>query len=237
MVALGPPVTPARGNVAWWVDRIVIFSTVGALIVLIFCVADMIRLCDKFAYCLGAPIDNRWPPKYFGVKPIDKETPPDAWIDVRFLAEWTGRIGGIIYYPFVVLFLVIVARSSIFDNWDMPPSLVTVVLLSISTASATVLILRRAAERLRRVSIDRLVEFVAADMEQVNRTILSLVLEEGVAADEAKMKQLRTILEEVRQLGEGAFAPITSQPIVRAALLPLSGAGGIALLEYFFLRR
>ena len=58
-----------------------------------------------------------------------------------------------------------------------------------------------------------------------------------VAADEAKIKQLRTILEEVRQLREGAFAPITSQPIVRAALLPLSGAGGIALLEYFFLRR
>ncbi len=105
----------------------------------------------------------------------------------------------------------------------MPPSLVTVVLLSIATASATVFILRRAAERLRRVSIDRLVT--------------ALVLEEGVAADEAKIKQLRTILEEVRQLREGAFAPITSQPIVRAALLPLSGAGGIALLEYFFLRR
>lgn len=66
---------------------------------------------------------------------------------------------------------------------------------------------------------------------------LQPALEEGVAADEAKVKQLRTILEEVRQLGEGAFAPITSQPIVRAALLPLSGAGGIALLEYFFLRR
>jgi hypothetical protein len=36
---------------------------------------------------------------------------------------------------------------------------------------------------------------------------------------------------------QGAFAPITSQPLVRAALLPLSGAGGIALLEYFFFHR
>jgi hypothetical protein len=199
---------------------------VGALVVLIFCVGDMIRLCDKFAYCLGAPVPNRWPQsarRAFGVKPVEKESPLDAWIDVRFLAEWTGRIGGIIYYPFIVLLLVIVARSSIFDNWDMPPSLVTVVLLSIAMASATVFILRRAAERLRRVSIDRLVT--------------ELVLEEGAASDEAKIKQLRTVLDEVRQLGEGAFAPITSQPIVRAALLPLSGAGGIALLEYFFLRR
>jgi hypothetical protein len=226
IVALGSPVTPARGAFAWWVDRIVVLSTVGALIVLIFCVGDMIRLCDKFAYCLGAPVPNRWPHaarKAFGVKPVDKETPLDAWIDVRFLAEWTGRIGGMIYYPFVVLLLVIVARSSIFDSWDMPPSLVTVLLLSIAMASATVFILRRAAERLRRVSIDRLVT--------------ALVVEEGAAADEAKIKQLRTVLDEVRQLGEGAFAPITSQPIVRASLLPLSGAGGIALLEYFFLRR
>ena len=224
--ALGAPATPARGSVAFWTDRIVILSTVGALIILIFCVGDMIRLCDKFAYCLGAPIPNRWPyaaRRAFGVKPIEKETPLDAWIDVRFLAEWTGRIGGIIYYPFVVLFLVIVARSSIFDNWDMPPSLVTVVLLSIAMASASVFILRRAAERLRRVSIDRLVT--------------QLVIEEGAANDAAKISQLRTVLDEVRQLNEGAFAPITSQPIVRAALLPLSGAGGIALLEYFFLRR
>jgi hypothetical protein len=226
MGALGLPVTPSRGAVAWWVDRIVIFSAAGALVVLIFCVGDMIRLCDKFAYCLGAPIPNRWPPGArgaFGVKPVDRETPLDAWIDVRFLAEWTGRIGGMIYYPFIVLLLVIVARSSIFDNWDMPPSLVTVVLLSVAMASATVFILRRAAERLRRVSIDRLVT--------------EIVLEEGAAADQAKITQLRTVLDEVRQLGDGAFAPITSQPIVRAALLPLSGAGGIALLEYFFLRR
>jgi hypothetical protein len=98
-----------------------------------------------------------------------------------------------------------------------------VVLLSIAMASASVFILRRAAERLRRVSIDRLVT--------------ELVIEEGAANDAAKISQLRTVLDEVRQLNEGAFAPITSQPIVRAALLPLSGAGGIALLEYFFLRR
>ena len=161
--------------------------------------------------------------KEFGVEATDGEPALDAWVDVRFLAEWTGRIGSIIYFPFVVLLLMIVARSSIFDNWDMPPSLVTVLLLSVGVASATVFILRGAAERLRRVSVERLTK--------------ALVLKESAAPDSPVVKQLRTVLDEVRGLRQGAFAPITSQPFVRAALLPLSGAGGIALLEYFFLRR
>jgi len=226
MLAFGLPTTPARGDFARMVDGIVIFFAVWALIVLIFCVGDTIKLCDKFAYCLGAPEPNSWPPatrKYFGIEPFNRDTPLDGWIDVRFLAEWTGRISGIIYYPFVVLFLLIVARSSIFDNWDMPPSLVAVLLLSITAAAATVFILRGAAERLRRVTVERLTK--------------ELVIEEGLSPEAPTVKQLRTVLSEVRDMKQGAFAPITSQPLVRAALLPLSGAGGIALLEYFFLRR
>ena len=71
----------------------------------------------------------------------------------------------------------IVARSSIFDNWDMPPSLVGVVLLSIAVASATVFILRRAAERLRRVAVDRLTT--------------ALVVQEGLGTDPPLVNQLR----------------------------------------------
>ena len=226
IISIRTPVTPVRGDFARLVDQCTIYLNVWVLIVLIFCVGDTIKLCDKFAYCLGAPNPNRWSRSTrvaFGTESADEEAAADSWIDIRFLAEWTGRIGGIIYYPFVVLFLMIIARSSIFDNWDMPPSLVAVLLLSIAFASATVFILRGAAERLRRVSIERLTK--------------ELVVQEGLAPEGPAVKQLRTILDEVRGMKQGAFAPITSQPLVRAALLPLSGAGGIALLEYFFLRR
>lgn len=44
------------------------------------------------------------------------------------------------------------------------------------------------------------------------------------------------MLAEIRALREGAFAPLTQQPLVRALLLPLSGAGGLGLLEYLFFR-
>jgi hypothetical protein len=226
IIAIRQPITPVRGDFAWWVDRMTISLNVGVLILLIFCIGDTIKLCDKFASFIAEPHPNRWSRSTredFGTESAAEEAALDSWIDIRFLAEWTRRIGGIIYHPFIVLFLMIVARSSIFDNWDTPPSLVAVLLLSIAVASATVFILRGAAEQLRRVSVERLTK--------------ELVVQEGLAPEAPTVKQLRTILDEVRGMKQGAFAPITSQPLVRAALLPLSGAGGIALLEYFFLHR
>ena len=145
ILTVGAPNVPARGSVAPVIDNVAILVSVAALILLIFSIGDAIKLCDKFAYYLGSPMKNRWPPftrKEFGVQTSDPESAQDTWIDVRFIAEWTGRIGGIIYYPFVVLLLIIVARSSIFDNWDMPPGLIVVFILSFTVAAASVIILR-----------------------------------------------------------------------------------------------
>ena len=47
--------------------------------------------------------------------------------------------------------------------------------------------------------------------------------------------QLKSLIAEVEKVNEGAFAPLGQQPFVRAALLPLSGAGGIAAIEYLLL--
>jgi len=115
----------------------------------------------------------------------------------------------------------IVARSSIFDQWAIPISLVAVFLLTFAIALALVIILRHAAERIRRVSIERLT--------------MEIVRLEGVTPEPPVVKQLRTVLGEVRELRQGAFAPLAHQPLVRAALLPLSGASGLAIIEYFFL--
>jgi hypothetical protein len=37
---------------------------------------------------------------------------------------------------------------------------------------------------------------------------------------------------EIELLRRGAFAPLTEQPVVRALLLPISSAGGLALFRY-----
>ncbi len=40
---------------------------------------------------------------------------------------------------------------------------------------------------------------------------------------------------EFEELRDGAFSPLSQQPLVRAMLLPLGSFGGTALLEYFLL--
>jgi hypothetical protein len=44
-------------------------------------------------------------------------------------------------------------------------------------------------------------------------------------------EQLETLLIQVAQLKEGAFSPLSQQPLVRALLFPLSSAGWVALIE------
>src|SRR5262249_61599056 len=53
----------------------------------------------------------------------------------------------------------------------------------------------------------------------------------------ALAEQFSKVIEQVRNLREGAFAPFFEQPVVRAILLPLGGAGGIQLMETFMLAR
>lgn len=44
-------------------------------------------------------------------------------------------------------------------------------------------------------------------------------------------EQLESLLSRVNQLNDGAFGPLSKQPLVRALLFPLSSAGWVALIE------
>jgi len=50
-------------------------------------------------------------------------------------------------------------------------------------------------------------------------------------------KQFPALIDQVRNLREGAFAPFFEQPLVQAILVPLGGAGGIQLLQMFVFAR
>jgi hypothetical protein len=221
--AMGFPHVPFRGAVSFWIDRGVLAISVLALVALIFVVGDAIKLCDKFASCLASPVPNRWPKETrlsFGL--ADEDSALEAWIDIRMMMEWTETILHFIYFPFVVILLMVVARSGLFDGWDVPWSLIIGFVLSFVCAAACVVILRRAAERLRRFALDRLTR--------------ELVIVQGTPSEALVGRKLETMIGEVRELRRGAFAPLSHQPLVSAALLPLSGAGGVALVEYYLLR-
>ena len=71
--------------------------------------------------------------------------------------------------------------------------------------------LRRAAEQLRSAALD-------------NLALLRL----GAFTDEVKRETFEELIEEIRTLKKGAFAPLSEQPFIRAILFPSGGLGLLA---------
>jgi hypothetical protein len=148
----------------------------------------------------------------------------DAWIDARLLAEHTAAIGPLIYFPFVLLGLLIVARSRLFDNWAIDGSVLVVLGSYVLWAIAMAALLNLGAEMARRKAL----ETMATDL---------LWLKGAGEKYDRLAKQFPGLIEQVRDLRQGAFAPFFEQPLVKAILVPLGGAGGIQLLELFVFAR
>jgi hypothetical protein len=142
----------------------------------------------------------------------------DDWIDARLLGEHTAVIGPLIFFPFILLALMIVARSHLFDNWQIGNSILVMFAGFVLWSLAMAALLNYGAESARAKAVQRM----QAD----------LLWLKGAGPDYAGLaEQFPGLIEQVRNLRQGAFAPFFQQPLVRALLVPLGGAGGIQLLE------
>jgi hypothetical protein len=148
----------------------------------------------------------------------------DDWIDVRLLAEHTAAIGPLIVFPFILVALMVVARSQLFDNWQIGGSVLFVLVLYVLWAVAIAFLLNLGAEVARRRAIDSM----EAD----------LLWLQGAGPGASKLaERFPTLIEQVRNMRKGAFAPFFEQPLVQAILVPLGGAGGIQLIEFLLYAR
>jgi hypothetical protein len=148
----------------------------------------------------------------------------DEWLDIKFIAAHTKVVGNLIYYPFIILALMIFARSKIFDNWDLPISLVIVFLSAAALNLFGAISLRRAAERSRKNII-----------EKISQMKITLICLPDSSARQAMEKQIDLALTQIQEINEGAFRSITNDPALQALLIPFGGWGGVALLENFVL--
>jgi hypothetical protein len=148
----------------------------------------------------------------------------DNWIDVQVVAKLTEKIGSLLLAPFVVLALLLVARSSVFDNWAVTRGLAVVMGGYALLLLAAAVRMKTLAEQTRRWSL----ESMHADLRWLSG-----------AGDgwSALAEQFRRMIDEVKENRTGAFAPLFNQPLVHAMLLPLGGIGGSQLLDYFLLAR
>lgn len=223
-LTFGLPNRPYRGVVSNWVDWVLFGHVAFFTVALLFCVSDVTRLTTAWILALGRERkDLTWPEGIvarfahrYGIKG-DSDVAASL-VPLQLIAKRTAAINSLIYYPFLVGALVLVCRSSLFDNWDLPISVIVLFAVGLVVACAGPLIMQRAASKAKSECL-KLVE--------------TRRLHSAGTGDTVRKTAFDTLMEHVRSMKEGAFLPFLEQPLVRAALLPFGGAGGVYLLDFF----
>jgi hypothetical protein len=212
---------PARGNRAQHLYDVVTLCEVLSTLFLTFLVADATLYSREFIRRLTA-VSTVWPQKTVAefMQKYWLENPDDLsdWMDIQFLAKRTASITQLIYFPFLALTVLILSRSPLLDNFSMPWTVVIAQAISVSVVIGAAFAYRSSAERARRVAC-----------EHLTRRIIATKAADGVWTS----GQLEKLLMQMQDLREGAFAPLTSQPIVKAVLFPLVTYGGTWLAHLY----
>ena len=222
-ITFGNPPVPARGYVSLVAYHVVTGALVLATWFLIFSVADTTLLTWRVVKAFRTET-GVWPEKTLQQFSDRLGLPADVvddWIDLVFVSKRTKCITTFIYYPFLIVALLVVSRSRLFANYGVSvPDIITMA-IGILIVSGCAVALRLSAEALR---------------AKARRQLNDRIMEARKSADGERLAgQLELMLRRVEELRDGAFSPFSQQPVVRAMLLPLGSFGGTALLEYLLL--
>jgi hypothetical protein len=242
----GEPANPARSDLArglrTWTTTFDVFSN----LFLTFFVFDATFRCLLFVYKLHrAQTASRsklhraqveWPTKtmeLFNDRLRLQTHLVDEWIDLDFVAKRTRCIGSLIYYPFVLIALLMVSRSTVFANYA--PSLTNLVAagISLSVVFGCAILLWWAATAARNTAKQNLTDGIIAARGHSPKVAdkSSDATQNDSDSNPRYAEQLETLWSRVDQLNDGAFRPFSQQPLVRALLWPLGSFGWTNLIE------
>ncbi|MDP3589570.1 MAG: hypothetical protein Q8R54_03420, partial [Methylobacter sp.] len=246
----GVPFVPFRGEASWFANILVLGFSVPVFIFLVMTVfvatGYSIKMITQLDKC-----HSIWPETtlhHFDlilqkkIAPVAKATSTetetlitlqnklkknkkyhlDEWLDIKFIATHTEVVGTLVYYPFIILALMIFARSKIFDNWDIPICLVLIFLSAAVITLGSAFYLRRVAARARQNTIKKISSMKIA---------LACQPDPDSPACKTMGKQIDLALAQIQEIKEGAFQPLTHEPAFQAFLIPFGSFGGVALLE------
>ena len=140
------------------------------------------------------------------------------WIGIQVLAEKTQALEKVVYYPFIVLLLVFLAHSRLFDNWHLfVPSIILVLATSGLVIATCVLRLRFSVKGVRK---------------SVLRSMKTALFHDLQEADKGDIHSFKLMIEEIENERRGAFRPVFNDPVFKAMLMPLGGYGSLYLIDY-----
>lgn len=231
---------PFRGATNLFYGRAVSISALAGLALLTLLVVDATTLVLVFVRNLAdnesrykdATLECFWQSQFTegGVLgPVDSRVPSEKlqrivhYADIAVIGELTSSVFRVILYPFIVLTLMILARSKTFDNFVWSTVLVAVYGMLFAYAVWCAVVLQRTAERTRRRAV-----------ETLNRKLDAVKQGDQRKAKDA-VQVYEAAIRRIEGTHEGAFMSLFENPILRAVLLPTGGTTLVALFEYFLL--
>jgi hypothetical protein len=226
----GWPSIPYRGTASAFWESWIVKMSVAAMVLLIFYVVDATRLCARFVNLLAAH-PSCWPPDALtehragdpprsalehpglGAPSAVNGAPCREWLDINLIGAQTDAVGKLIYYPMIVILLMLLARTSYLDNWGSPFAILLLIAINFGYAVICAVLLRRAAESARWIAVQRLVA-------------------SRLTADGADVPRIDFTLRRIEEYRVGAFAPLSQQPVAQVLVLPSGGFGAWALIEW-----
>ncbi len=225
MAAFGFPNRPVRGELASAVDIVLLALCVTVLLYLTFFIVDTTRLCRVFVSNLDES-RSEWPPstlvRFQRLRGDTECADLNEWLDVQIIARYTNTANRLVYYPFIMIFLMILARNRWIDCWNWSWGLQIVLAAVFAYAAYSAFTLRAVAHRARRHALDRL------------HGNLAMATNQGTA--EKRVKGIEQLVKEIESIRTGAFAPFSELPVIRAMLIPSGGIGLLSLLDYLATR-
>jgi hypothetical protein len=192
-----------------------------SMLFLIFWVADAMLLTRSFILEL-LRLKPKWPADVVLNTASELALPDDQtllWLDLQLISVRTTWVAALIWYPSIVILVMTLAALSVqfgqFGFANNPLALIVGATLVVISA----VLLRQAAESWRAAVTETLEDARLRDLGR------------GAPLFTAAT-QLDRLLERVSDLSDGAFAPFSAQPFVRAVLIPLLTYGATAVLGY-----
>ncbi len=217
MLLFGFPTMPCRGPVCVKVNYLILLLSVIGMTLLMFYVVDATRLCRRLIKVMIAA-KIQWPDRLLEKEAVKRGVDKaylHEWFGIELIARRTAVISSMLYSPFVILFLMGVARHTYFDRWDFPVGLMAIFSLNAAYAFGNAVFLRRSAEEAKRTAIT-----------QLKAKLI------GLPDESAKRKQVERMADLIDNNREGAFLPFTQHPLFGAIALPTGGTGLVLLIEY-----
>jgi hypothetical protein len=219
---LGGASPPCRGSTACAVDGILLGIGVMSMLFLLFFVMDATRLCICWIEKMKNPA-VKWDDTKRDELAEKLRVPPvhaTYWLQIHLIGERTTEVGRLLYYPVVIILIMLLARTTYFDDWGFPQALAIVVGANFLIAVVTAARLNASARRAKDHILDRL-----------QRESLKLQSDGSDKPVVSTPSEIRELIGQLSKLRIGAYQRLWDQPFIRGSLLLLGGVG-VTFAEY-----